>query len=386
MSLTILYCGADRPWHELQKTGFTRRNTCLLRALSYCGQVEHVIAVNYVLRSELAAAIVDQLRRRDRKANRVIDIFVTSILPERWSWLRILNRWMTRLQIWLQAGSLPHKNLIAWCYWPEGYRIARRLQFPGSLVFDADHDILHDENQSAGSHAELENLLKECAQRADLVVAGACSILGWFREHGARYVFRLRNGVDLARFPAHRKMRRPEGGPVIGYVGTLSPWVDHELLFELAQKRPGWCFRVVGATYKQPQLKQLAELPNVQLIGKRSAEELRVELEQFDVALGLYRMEEWLDVDSMKLFDYLAAGVPVVSTPFHPYLRDDFGGLVQLAQNAEAICSAIECILAWEETNRSSWEERRKVFIAQNTWSVRATEAVNELLRLARTE
>jgi glycosyltransferase involved in cell wall biosynthesis len=281
---------------------------------------------------------------------------------------------------------LPRHGLVTWCYWPEGYRIARRLQLPGMLVFDADHDILHDENQSAGSPAELENLLKECAQRTDLVVAGARSILGWFRKHGARNAFRLRNGVDLSRFPAYTQMQKREGMPVNGYVGTLSPWVYHQLLFELAQKRPGWRFRIIGATYKDAQLEQLAEPPNVQFMGKRSAEELPMELRQLDVGLGLYRKEEWLDVDSMKFFDYLAVRVPVVSTPFHSYIREDFNGLIQLAPNANAFVDAIDRILSWGHAEKANWDERRKAFIAQNTWAIRATEAVNELLRLAPTK
>ncbi len=380
--LTIFYCGADHPWRELQRIGFSRRNTCLLEAFTGAQRVERVIVVNYVLRPRLLPAIIHGLRGRD-EGSKALDIFVTSVLPERWTWfpLQALNRWLTRLQIGAQGGGFQQQKMVTWCYWPDGYRIARRLQLPGLLVFDADHDILRDENRAAGNRGELPGLMEECAQRVDLIVGGARSILGWFSERGARNVFRLRNGVDLSRFPlvTSREQNRRPPLPLIGYVGTLSPWIDYDLLLELAEKRPNWTFRLIGSPYKGA---GLAPLPNVELVGSRTAKESTGELRLFDVALGLYRKEEWLDVDSMKFFEYLAADVPIVSTPFHPYLNEDFDGLIELAPDANAFVNAIERILAWSEPMRREWDRRREEFIARNTWAGRAEEAIDELLRL----
>lgn len=382
MSLTIFYCGADMPWRELEKRGFQRRNACLLQAFTRSARVERVIVVNYVLRSRLIRAAIGELRRRRRELNDAVDIFVTSLLPERWSWfpLRILNWWLMRLQIWIQVGSTRRQSVVTWCYWPEGYRVARRLQLSWPLVFDADHDLLHDENQSAGDPAELETLLDECARQADLVVAGARSVLDWFREHGARKVMRLRNGVDLSRFPAVTVEQKPRARPVIGYVGTLSPWIDHELLRNIAGKRPDWTFRVVGRPYKGP---SLAALPNLEFVGERSASQLPNELQQFDVALGLYHKKEWLDVDSMKFFEYLAAGIPVVSVPFHPHLREDFAELLELTPDTGSFITAIERILNWDEQTWRDWHRRREEFIARQTWAARAEEAIDQIERLA---
>src|SRR5262249_43414539 len=123
--------------------------------------------------------------------------------------------------------------------------------------------------------------------------------------------------------------------PRIVYCGALSRWVDYELLAGLARQRQDWNFVVIGANHRVDAAQKLGGLRNVTLLRERSASEVPAYLAAMDVGLALYdtRFSSWLDGDSMKLLEYLAAGLPCVSTAFHEDLAGDFDHLVEVVQD-----------------------------------------------------
>lgn len=379
--LVVAYFGCDKPWAVIQNRAARRRNTAILEALAAHEFVARVLVFNYVLRSQLLRRLYASLSNRQTQ---VVDVFITNIFPEHWgAFWRRANRWLMSCMIWWQAGRLSGFRLVVWSYWPEGFKVAQRVALKGSWVFDADHDLVHDENQSAGKRADVEAVLAEVIQKADVIVAAARSALKWFEEHGARRVFRLRNGVALSRIQERNNVARgAKPIPRIGYVGVLSKWVDFELLMKLALARPDWKFIIGGTPYRAELPAGLRNIKNVEWIGDVPAEDLHAVLATFDVALGLNRRELWLDTDSMKLFDYLAAGVPVVTTRFHDHLDADFRGLLEFGETASEFASHIERILGRDEESHQGWNVRRRKFIEQNTWDMRADEAVRFLTEL----
>src|ERR1019366_2414936 len=98
----------------------------------------------------------------------------------------------------------------------------------------------------------------------------------------------------------------------IGYLGMLSRWVDSGLLLQLVVRNPEWKFIIAGPQYNTVAFSRLEPCSNVELRGEVSAKEVPTLLATFDIGLALYRREPWLDGDSMKIFEYLAAGIPVV--------------------------------------------------------------------------
>ena len=373
----IWYFGADAPWETLTRSGFRRRNTRLLKSFAEHGEVKRVFNARWVLRPELARCLVRAPDLGD--APTVVDVRLCTILPER-TWLPLsgpLNRLFYRVQIALQTGRQPDRRAIIWCYWPEGFRFASAVGLAGTWVFDADHDLLHDENRTAGDEQVLAGTLRSIAERCALVVGGSRSILEWFARNGARRVGRIRNGAGPLR---PLGLRRDPGRPIrVAYAGTLSKWVDFRLLADIAVARPGWTISVAGAPHGAALPDDVAARPNIEFVGRVEPAALPAWLASFDAAIGLYRREPWLDVDSMKLFDYLAAGVRVVSTPYHDYLAADFEGLLDLASTAGEFVSAIERIVDEDDHARRDWDERRCAFLERNSWSARADTALRML-------
>ena len=378
---TVLYVGADGSWDDIQRSGFRRRNTCLLKALA-----EHPeVSALYVVRP------VPWVERPFRSftspdlhgGGKVRDLYLP-LLPgsARWGWLRRLNDLLWSLILLRKGINTSSEPTCLFAYWPEGLRTALRLAGAAPILFDADHNIVDDVNSNAAEREGIQALLAECGRRGGVVgIAAARSMLDHFTSMGIPAA-RLRNGVDPERFafsslcPADiSELPRP----LIGYVGTLSRWLDLEMLGELARCRPHWSFVVIGVAYKRDLPENVGGCRNIHFIGEKSAGEVPQYLPQFDAALNLYRCDcpEWMDPDSMKLFEYLAAGVPVVSTPFHPSLFEDFAGLVRTADDPGGILDALERSVALSSEELASWRSRARRFVEENTWTKRGDEIVS---------
>jgi len=383
-SLIIFYCGADMSWGAAQQYGFRRRNACLLKSLSEQPEVTQVVVPVVVKRR---IVLRNLLRRKSGPTNasgKVRDLGVAFLFPESWKLrpARWLNRLLVDLQIRLLVAAIEPGRMVTWCYWPAGFRLAKRLGLGGSWVFDADHNLLDDVNQDSAARKEIEALLAECAKKCDLIVAGSRSMLRWFDGRAARACAYLRNGVDPGRFAsatgepeALRHIPRPR----VGYSGALSKWVDYDLLARLARKRADWSFVIIGGDFKADGRAALDGLANVTLLGERAAGEVPALLAALDVGLVLYDtgFRSWLDGDSMKIFEYLAAGVPTVATPFHSELEDDFDHLLEIAADASGFEAAISALIHLTPETRADWNWRRSQFVARNTWKCRAEEAVD---------
>jgi len=130
----------------------------------------------------------------------------------------------------------------------------------------------------------------------------------------------VRHGVDFHHF---RKALDPATvvppeiaslpKPVIGFFGLIADWVDVELMAEIAKRYPAGTLVVVGKATTDTSV--LKALPNVHLLGRNPYEQLPAYCKGFDIALNPFRINELtLNANPLKVREYLAAGLQVVST------------------------------------------------------------------------
>ena len=219
---------------------------------------------------------------------------------------------------------------------------------------------------------------RELIQRADIVFTSAEKLCAERREINPRTYF-IPHGVDVAHFSraldpdtAVASEIRTLPKPVIGFFGLLADWVDLDMIGALARARPKWSFALVGKA--QTDLQAVQGLPNVHLIGQRPYSALPGYCRGFDVGLIPFRMNELtLRVNPLKLREYLAAGLPVVSTPLPEVVR--YQGVVHIATNREGFLEEIEAALK----ERTSEQDRARVAMMQSEgWEAR----VGEMSRL----
>ncbi len=165
--------------------------------------------------------------------------------------------------------------------------------------------------------------------------------------------------------------------PVIGYVGAINDKLDYALLASIATARPDWSLAMVGPATVTTQediagLATLRRQPNVHFLGQVAVSDVPRYMAACQVCLLPYKVNERTrNISSLKMYEYLACGKPIVATdvPAAHEVRD----VVRIA-GASAFVAAIEESL----TGPAAAEQRRQV-AAANTWDQRV-EAISAVL------
>jgi glycosyltransferase involved in cell wall biosynthesis len=219
------------------------------------------------------------------------------------------------------------------------------------------------------------------ARRADVVFVTSPTLLERKRGLNDR-TFLIPNAVDYTSFAGATGDDRPLPAdvanlprPLAGYVGAINEKVDLSLLAHIARSLPTWSLAlvgplVVGDLESRKAAQELRGMPNVFFLGKRKVADVPLYIAACDVCLLPYRVNEWTqNIDSLKLYEYLACGKPVVCTALPTAQR--FPSAVRIANSEEEFLS--QMTEAVEEDNLSLQAERQAV-AAQNTWEHRVAQ------------
>jgi glycosyltransferase involved in cell wall biosynthesis len=126
----------------------------------------------------------------------------------------------------------------------------------------------------------------------------------------------------------------------------------------------------------------LPRKPNIEYVGAVSYDELPDTMARFDVALMPFALNEATrSISPTKTLEYLAAGLPVVSTRV-PDVVHDFADLVRLADDAEHFADA--CIQALGDANDAEYHTRCRPVLDWRHWdriAARMTNIINECER-----
>ncbi|HEY81279.1 MAG TPA: glycosyltransferase family 1 protein [Anaerolineae bacterium] len=213
---------------------------------------------------------------------------------------------------------------------------------------------------------------RDLVQRVDLIFVTSPTLLESKRAWNPN-IYLVPNGVDYHHFARPPRQTPADIAaiprPRVGYAGAINEKLDLALLEALARERPDWNLVLVGPNLlKRPQaLDALRALPNVHLLGRKSIDDLPAYMHSFDVCLMPYAHNLWTEnISPLKLYEYLAAGRPIVSTAI-PAVQD-FRDVVQIVDNRAAFASMIEQILRQDAPEDA---RRRQALARRNTWSQR---------------
>jgi len=288
--------------------------------------------------------------------------------------VRALNRRLLPLLVARAARRIGLRAPILWAYVPQAEVLIDALE-PSLVVYHCVDDIAaHDRIDTASFRAAEERF----AARADLVLASAPTLATRLRALSDN-VLDAPNVADTELFA-----RALEPGPLdpamaalpsprIVFTGAIvAAKLDIPLLLALARARPAWSFALVGPVGPgdpHTDVSALAAEPNVHMLGLRSYEQLPGVLAAADAGLIPYARNPLTEsIFPMKVYEYLAAGLPVVATPL-PALAEVTG--VRTAPDADGIARLLDDMLAEDDPARRAERSRAA---AAHSWERRLDE------------
>lgn len=223
-----------------------------------------------------------------------------------------------------------------------------------------------------GATDGLKRIEDDLFRRADLVIVSAEKLLE-SKGHLNTNIHLIRHGTDWAHF---RKALDAETEvpseiaflprPIVGFHGLLADWIDYDLIKKVAEHFPGGSIVLIGKTSvdAEQKIKALAGVPNIHLLGRKPYAQLPAYGKGFDVAINPFTINELtLAANPLKVREYLAAGLPVVSTdiPEVHVLEDVLVGIDHrdfIAKIEQALIAPKPREEVSDRVRRESWESK----------------------------
>ncbi len=304
-----------------------------------------------------------------RAAAPEIDVLSPLLLPVPESGLarRINSRTVCR-RVRRVLARLPEAPLQLWLFAPDLPELIGRLPAERVVYYCVDEFAAF-----SGYNAEvIERLEHRTATASDIIIATSTHLYDRHRGHH-RCVHLVPHGVDFEHFA--RATQLPPAAvprdlqsiprPIFGYMGVTADYVDLPLLAQAAGARPDWSFVLLGDV--RCETSALAGSRNVYVLGGRPYEQLPAYCRGFDVGLIPFRMNRLTRaVNPIKLREYLAAGLPVVSAPLEAV--KSYARAVQTATTLDEFLAACRRALELAATEP---QQARQDLVRGESWQAR---------------
>lgn len=297
------------------------------------------------LTARTLSRIISRLRSVFQGVTKVRDnvyVFTPLVIPfHKYFIINRLNRLLLVASIRILLWRMKLRDPELWVFLPNHAKLVGAFGERIALYYCVDEHTLFDGVDSKAMSALEEELIK----KVDLVVATARSL---YESKGrqAKCIVYLPHGVDVAHF---RKALDPATAipddmrnmphPVIGFFGLIEEWIDLDIIAEAALKHPEWSFVLLGKVVVD--ISRFRDIKNLHFLGPQPFAMLPAYCKTFDCGILPFKITDMtIHVNPLKMREYLAAGLPVISTDL-PEVRLN-SPIVRIARDSTEFCVQIE--------------------------------------------
>jgi glycosyltransferase involved in cell wall biosynthesis len=264
-------------------------------------------------------------------------------------------------------GREAREPRVFWYYTPMAMAFSRELECDLCV-----YDNMDELSAFNGASPELLELESDLFARADVVFTGGMSLYEAKRGRH-RNVHGFPSSIEFDHFVQARRFDGPEPQdqagiphPRLGFFGVIDERMDVELVGKVAELRPDWHFVMLGPVVKiDPAV--LPKRDNIHWLGSKSYKDLPRYLATWDVGFMPFALNEATRfISPTKTPEFLAAGVPVVSTAITDVVRP-YGekGLVEIARTPLDVALRAEALLS---RPKEPWLARVDRHLAAGSW------------------
>lgn len=240
-------------------------------------------------------------------------------------------------------------------------------------IFDAvDNWIEHS------SYADQKEHIQECyasiKKNSDVIFTVSEGLVDFFERQSN--VFYIPNGVDAEDFENAAcdktllpKQLQEKKQTIIGYHGIIQSRVNFSIFSYLAEKHPTWQFLIIGPVWKEvePEIKALKKFKNIHILDFVPYAKLPAVISCFDATIIPHKVDAFThSMNPLKMYEYLAAGKPIVSTPIAG--AEQFQDLIALSISPEDFSTNLEGAL---KNDSDKLRQRRKQMAKEYSWNNR---------------
>jgi glycosyltransferase involved in cell wall biosynthesis len=278
-----------------------------------------------------------------------------------------VNRELLKLQVWRAMERLNFRNVVNWVFTPTAAVIAGQLNESLLIYYCVDEfTAFHDVPQ------ELLDLERSLCEKVDVCIVSSEKLLKTKSQYNPRTAL-VRHGVQYEKFRAALAPETKIPGdiaslprPIIGYFGLMAnEWIDIPLMEAVAKRFSGGSLVLLGKVTTD--ISRLTALPNVHVLGRKPFAELPGYCKGFDLAINPFPLNEMtLNANPLKVREYLAAGLPVVSTRI-PEVE-----IIKEARVADTVEEFLR--LCEEELKHPGPSEERSLSMKNESWDAKVEE------------
>ncbi|GLC87887.1 glycosyltransferase [Lysinibacillus piscis] len=218
--------------------------------------------------------------------------------------------------------ALLNHQLYVWQYWPHQLKTITNWESIHEGIYKI-YDCI-DFIETFDAYDTILNDFEISIQNSDCLLATAKTIENSLKCFEKEILY-IPNAVAIEDFQEYKSLDWPnlediknQKKKIIGYYGAIAEWFDFETIEYLATVNSEWIIVLVGEVYPavEDRVKKMECLDNVKLLERISYDRIPYLLSSFDVAILPFILNNiTLNTSPVKVFEYLAGGKNVVSSP-----------------------------------------------------------------------